>query len=405
MPLTKLIAPLRARLGRIRRSRPVRAVVNAADALRRRLHQRLQGRWVIGFWITARAYAAGQRGSLHPPSYQAIDPPVATLIPAAVLIGATHRGEMWERTFHAPETFVARLPGAMVIGHKGAVLAADRRMIWDLSYDWPGLPHMHELYEWNPGQCTITELPGITATLATMGSEVNYYHFLLNAFPRIDVLRRSGALAEADRILVSGAVTPWLRDALSLAKVPVDKLIGTAQHPFVRCHTLIAPSLILDPFTIPKRAMDWVRGEILPLVPWDGRRRRIIIDRTDASSRRIANLEALRPLLESQGIEIFRLSGMSLLDQASLFQQAELVIANHGAALTNIVFCRPGARIIQLIADGLTEHNFRPLATYGGLSMEFLILPPAPGGDHLHLKDKDLVLDQAGLERIGLRSS
>jgi capsular polysaccharide biosynthesis protein len=401
MPLLRqLIAPVRTRLGYIRRSRQVRAVVNAVNALRRRIRQRITGRWVVGFWRTTHAYADGQRSSPHPASYQAIDPPISMRIPAAVLIGATRCAEMRERTFHAPETFIARIPGALVVGHKGAVLAPDRRVIWDLSYDYPGLPDRHEIYDWNPNQGAIEDLPGITATLATMGSEVNYYHFLLNAFPRIDALRRTGALAEADRILVSGALTPWLSDALSLAKVPVGKLIGTAQHPVVRCQTLIAPALILDPFTIPKRAMDWVRGEILPHVPWDGRRRRILIDRSDANCRRVVNIEEHRPFLESRGIEVFRLSGMSLLDQAGLFQQADLVIANHGAALTNIIFCRPGARIIQLIPDGMIEHNFRPLATYGGLSMDYLVCPVAPGCEHIHTKDKNLLFDEATLGRI-----
>ncbi len=321
-------------------------------------------------------------------------------VPAAVHVGGARHEIMEERTFHCPETFVARLPGAMVIGHKGAVLSSDRRMLWDLSYDWPGLPYQNDVYDWCPKEDEIEELSGITATLATMGSEVNYYHFLLNALPRIDLLRRSGALDEAERILISGAVTPWIVDALGLVKVPVEKLIGTAQHSAVRCQTLIAPSLILDPFVIPRRAMSWVRNEILAHVPWEGNKRRILIDRSDASFRKIHNIDQLRPFLEGQGIEIWRLAGMSLLDQARLFQQADLVIANHGAALTNIIFCRSGTHIVQLMSEGMGENNFRPLASYCGLKLEYLTCPSAPGCEHIHSKDKNLILDAAEVSRI-----
>jgi capsular polysaccharide biosynthesis protein len=391
---------IRGFLGSIRRSRATRSVLEPIYCLRRRVRQRLGGRHVVGFWKTTRAYLADARLPQASASYQVIDPPVAETIPAAVFIGGRSHGKMGPRTTLSPETFVARIPDALVVGHKGAVLASDRRLLWDLSYDWPGLPHLHYLYDWRPGEGAIEELEGATATLATMGSEVNYYHFLLNALPRVDVLRRSGRLAEADRILVSGAVTPWLSEVMAMVGVPVDRLIGTAQHPIIRCRTLIAPSLILDPFIIPQRAVRWLRDEILPHVPWDGKARRLFVDRSDASSRRVNNLDELRPILDRFGVEVVRLGGWSLLDQARLFQQAELVITSHGAALTNIIFCRPGARVVQLMPDDMQEHNFRPLATYCGLHMLYLICPVAPGCEHVHIKDKDLLLQPADLARL-----
>ena len=39
---------------------------------------------------------------------------------------------------------------------------------------------------------------------------------------------------------------------------------------------------------------------------------------------------------------------MSVSAQARLFNSARIVIANHGAACSNIVFCRPGTHLFEL---------------------------------------------------------
>jgi hypothetical protein len=43
------------------------------------------------------------------------------------------------------------------------------------------------------------------------------------------------------------------------------------------------------------------------------------------------------------------LEGMSLSEQAALFQGASLVVAQHGAALTNLIWCSPSARVIEIV--------------------------------------------------------
>ena len=51
--------------------------------------------------------------------------------------------------------------------------------------------------------------------------------------------------------------------------------------------------------------------------------------------------------LESIGYEVVYLEDMTVLEQISLFAQAD-VIALHGAALTNIIYARKDAVIIEI---------------------------------------------------------
>ena len=53
---------------------------------------------------------------------------------------------------------------------------------------------------------------------------------------------------------------------------------------------------------------------------------------------------------------------MSLADQVRLFSGADVIVAPHGAELTNLGFCRPGTQIIELLMDAYCNWCFRNLA-------------------------------------------
>ncbi len=76
--------------------------------------------------------------------------------------------------------------------------------------------------------------------------------------------------------------------------------------------------------------------------------RRIYLSRRDAGVRRIANETDLEPSLSRFGFETVYLNGRSLSDQAFLFREAEAVVGIKGAALANILFCRPSCSVMVL---------------------------------------------------------
>jgi capsular polysaccharide biosynthesis protein len=65
---------------------------------------------------------------------------------------------------------------------------------------------------------------------------------------------------------------------------------------------------------------------------------------------------------------------MSVADQVKAFAEAEIVVATHGAALANLAFTSPGARVIEIFAPDLVAPCFWALAQrVPGLRYRYLV--------------------------------
>jgi hypothetical protein len=114
------------------------------------------------------------------------------------------------------------------------------------------------------------------------------------------------------------------------------------------------------------------------LAPPAGAARRIFIRRT--TTRRIANADEIEAFAAQQGFEVHTMEDMSVTEQIELFRHASFVIGAHGAALANLVFCPPGAKVIELAPDGGYRPFFALIASKLGLTHG--ILPcTIPGGN------------------------
>jgi hypothetical protein len=83
-----------------------------------------------------------------------------------------------------------------------------------------------------------------------------------------------------------------------------------------------------------------------------------------AQRRSIANFDTLCAALRADGIslQVITLEGKTLFYQIALFSMLDLVIAQHGAALSNLLWSRPGTRMIEIVPRELTtllaQHDF-----------------------------------------------
>ena len=58
---------------------------------------------------------------------------------------------------------------------------------------------------------------------------------------------------------------------------------------------------------------------------------------------------------------------MSVKDQAAAFAHAELIVAPHGGALTNLMFCREGTKVVELLSSKYPNPCYRNLCGIAGL--------------------------------------
>ena len=76
--------------------------------------------------------------------------------------------------------------------------------------------------------------------------------------------------------------------------------------------------------------------------------RRLLISRADAVERKVLNEKRLAAHMD---LDLIHLAGMTLTEQIRLFAQAELIVAPHGAGLTNLIFAPMGCKVVELVAE------------------------------------------------------
>jgi hypothetical protein len=105
--------------------------------------------------------------------------------------------------------------------------------------------------------------------------------------------------------------------------------------------------------------------------PAAGRARRLYIKRRGA--RRVGNLQQVEGFLTYHGFETVRLEEMTPAEQIDLFAAASFVIAPHGGGLANLLFCAPGARVLEFSPDFAFRPQYWLMAEKLGLN--YAVLP------------------------------
>tara|TARA_B100000686_G_C15928450_1_gene543068 strand:- start:63 stop:533 length:471 start_codon:yes stop_codon:yes gene_type:complete len=74
---------------------------------------------------------------------------------------------------------------------------------------------------------------------------------------------------------------------------------------------------------------------------------RDFIPHNKVPDRSIINDEEVKEYLSRKGFTSVRLGEIDFKDQVKMFHNADCVLGLHGAAFANIVFCKPGTKIIE----------------------------------------------------------
>lgn len=329
-------------------------------------------------WIAAsRANAnAGAAPDPHKVVYAARAYPLT--VPQTV--GAPHP-VFAQRHLHVPEAYVAVIPeGRFWAGPDDAtaVVAPDNRMISDVSTNFI-------IPDWSHPIGQTARLPSAVrrdetvAVLSFVWSR-NYFHWMLDAVGRLRLLKQCGVPIDK-YIVLGGEAVPFQEETLAMLGIPPKRVIRASNGLHLRARRLVVPSLQpyrLKPFTVnpvPKWAVDFLRKRLLQAVEPERRSgfERIYISRGDAGHRKVLNEPDVVRLLERHGFRTVSLTGMSVADQVRLFASARTIVAPHGASLTNLMFCRPGAQVVDIFAPRYMYPCFWHISSFVGLDYYYLI--------------------------------
>jgi len=229
--------------------------------------------------------------------------------------------------------------------------------------------------EVSTGNCEMVDVVSKTMTpnklkgnACLLGGRIssNYYHWMYDSIPRICIIEKSGiSRSKIDNFIVSDITEPFQKDTLDKLGIDPERIYSTLKCGFyITADTIYMPSYGSNENLIRHRcspgdnlhllqgkwSSQFLRDEFLDqnLVLDTGKEKLVYMSRGKGNSRNFDNEKDLVDLLESKGFEIIDPQTISVVEQAKYFAKATVIIAAHGAALTNAVFCKPGTRIIEI---------------------------------------------------------
>ena len=224
------------------------------------------------------------------------------------------------------------------------------------------------------------ETPVLTGTWYHLASEFpgHFGHVMTEDLSRLwgwDRARQT----YGDLKLLLGAGDPvapdFVDDLLTAFGVPADDL-HLATTP-VRVERLVTatPQLHNGRYVDPDIDRTWARVTEGLREPDPGLPRRIFVTRPAAGERRCLNGEVVEARFAEAGFSVVRPETMPLVDQVSMFAQAEAVAGYAGSGLFTALASRPGTTFIVLASDSYTAINEWLISSVQGFEHHHLWCP------------------------------
>ncbi|MBX2882266.1 MAG: DUF563 domain-containing protein [Granulosicoccus sp.] len=252
-----------------------------------------------------------------------------------------------------------------------------------------------------------------------------YYHWMLDVLPKIHLLSLAGITLDSIDKFIVRASSGFQKDTLHKLGIPTDKLIFQDSGAHYTADTLIMPFLKND---LGDRVYTGLGLGLAAWVPEFLKRsflsdeyllkqsplqslqasadcgRRLYISRAEAGSRRIVNEDKIKSILNQFGFEVCQFESMSVSEQAQQMAEAEVVVACHGAGLTNLAFCRENTRVLEIFGEYIVP-CYWSLSNLTGLEYHFFMANSAdrtegstklePGANNVvERRSKDLRIDE-----------
>ena len=267
---------------------------------------------------------------------------------------------------HIPETGVIEIPKGQVMDIQGYTFTSNNVFLPDLSYHRNRLESAHLPRQKYP----IEPVTGTCFSLMTNASN-NYCHFLLDSLTRLHLFEKAGfSLDEVDWILVHKPMSENAWNIFRQLGIDESKCIWSERQRGIQPDLLIATTHPGLQAHYPRWVVDFMQQRV-QLKPSQPQRRLYIPRKT--GTRKIANEPELYPLLEEYGFELYNLDEEP--NQPQVFHEAAIIVAPHGAALTNLVFCQPGTKVLELMSLGHLRSYFFALCQVNALEHHYLVGP------------------------------
>lgn len=307
-----------------------------------------------------------------------------------------------DHTVHAPSMTLEHLVGQYWFPALG-LLVSERGRIWRHSFLGPFqdgfLTSVKEIVDrvrpdgerepmFYPERLSRAQRIAEPRLLIANSEKPNYGHWTLDIIPLID-------LAARHRLpMLTWTLKPWQRAMIARLDVPDGLIREIRPQPLFLDHAIVsnrhAGESTQHVHPQHKSAFARILANVRKSAGAIETPRRALVVRSVANSRNIINraemIEALKPL----GFVAVQPEKLSFDEQALTFANAEIIVSEFGAAMTNVIFCNPATKVVEIIAEGQHDPWSSHLAAMVGV--EYIVLFQSQSQETLeaaprHVKD------------------
>jgi capsular polysaccharide biosynthesis protein len=280
-----------------------------------------------------------------------------------------------------PALGVLELPGGAVVSQNGWVYDRRGRVVFELSWFGRHWDEAREHGDLRRRPRRLQRLAGRSLTLGTMWGDA-FGHFETDALGRLAIAERASfAVDDFDHVLHPPVPSPAAQRVLDRVGVEPDRLRVLGDTSAYIADELFAPSYPGARRQYSPVIADYLRGLARPS---SSPLRKLYVTRR-RYGRNPVNLDEVEDLVREFGFEVYDPAENT--DQASDFAEASVVVGPSGAGLSNIVFCAPGATVVELVSDAHVYPYDTTLAQAAGLRFGYVLgesveEPPSWGPSH-----------------------
>ena len=193
------------------------------------------------------------------------------------------------------------------------------------------------------------KLSGVTHLLGASTGAHCYYHWIVDILPRLGILQKAGiTIDQLDNILVREVRLSFQSETLKRLNIRKEQILETKHNSHFTCERLLHVNINNGiNLKMNRFVPEWLRYQF-GSERSNKERIKLYISRPAGVRRGISNESELLPLLDARGFQIATMEGTSVKDQAELLSRADVLVSPHGGALTNMLFCRPGIKVVEL---------------------------------------------------------
>ncbi len=303
-----------------------------------------------------------------------------------------------DEIFYIKKAFVAVLPNARAWADIAttAAITSDNKLVTDISMGCP------ELVITSDKLPPAKHIDGNVAFLSARWGGAAYFHWMFDVVTRFHLLQQSGLMDSIDKFALNACDSAYEKETLNTLGIPLDKILESRHQPHFTADKLIVPSICDGAAGTSKWKCEYLKQMFLneqPSLKKDYSER-IYISREKASYRRIINEQDIIGCLEKLGFRTVKLETMSVAEQATCLAAAKVVVAPHGGGLTNLVFCSPGTKVIEIFSPIYVPICFWTISNLCDLEHYYLIAELFDDPTQKYPGHKDMRVDVKSLEKL-----